>query len=89
MKTLTSVDDVIDALGGNVAMVSRGFAKGPQHISMWRSTQRLPAKTYVIMLEELRSFGFTAPPSLWGMLEPKNGWRNWNQSRRRRLQRAG
>lgn len=70
-------------------MASRGFAPSSHHISMWRAAKRMPARTYVIILEELRTFDFTAPPSLWGMAEPKNGWENWNRNRRRRLQRAG
>jgi hypothetical protein len=33
--------------------------------------ERFPADTFLIISEELKTSGKTAPPSLWGIVEPE------------------
>lgn len=70
MKTLTSVDEVIDGLGGTFA-VARIPALGttPQAVSNWRKAERIPAKKYLVLTAQLRQRGFNAPASLFGIPE--------------------
>lgn len=70
MKELTSVDDIIDTLGGTFA-VARIAALGitPQGVSNWRKRGRLPAEKYLVMTAELRRRGYTAPAAIFGIPE--------------------
>lgn len=65
---LLTVDQVVDALGGTVAVADL-TGKKPQQISLARKSGRLPTDTFLIMGEQLRQSGFQAPPRLWGMKE--------------------
>lgn len=69
MEQLQTVDQVIEKLGGTVE-ASRLAGVYPSQISTWRSTGKLGAKTYLILQDALKSRGYTAPASLWGMIEP-------------------
>lgn len=72
---LTTVDDVINALGGSTTLVTMGCAKSTQVISNWRANGCFPARTYVLMMRELAEFRCSAPYTLWSMMEPLH-WDN-------------
>ena len=64
---LSTVDDVIDALGGTYETARLLDLKYPQPVSQWRKRARLPADKFLIMQSELEKRGKTAPPELWGI----------------------
>lgn len=69
-KNLGTSSEVIDALGGTSA-TARLTGRKPQHVTNWRASGRLPADTFLIVKKELKAIGHDAPPSLWGIKEPK------------------
>jgi hypothetical protein len=69
---LTSTGEVIDALGGNVALADMLTLKNHQAVSNWRRYVNFPPRTYVAMQEGLAEVGKTAPASLWGMIERRS-----------------
>lgn len=73
LTELTTVDDVIDALGGTGATARLLGCKSMRPVSNWRSRGRLPADKFLLMQQALRDRGKTAPPSLWGIAPPSRG----------------
>lgn len=71
MRELKTIDEVLKELGGLTA-AGRLVGLTAQHINNYKAAGRFAPKTYVAFTEELRNRGFTAPRSLWGMLEPVN-----------------
>jgi hypothetical protein len=69
-EALRTATDVIKALDGTTA-VARLTNRKPQHVTNWRATGRLPAKTFLIISRALAERGMAAPPSLWGIEEPE------------------
>lgn len=69
MDELTSTSDVMDALGGNLAVAELTGSK-PKAVWNWRGFETFPSNTYVAMTEALLAKGKTAPASLWGMKMP-------------------
>jgi hypothetical protein len=69
LRELDSVDAVLKELGG---LTKAGELVGAtaQTINHYKLTKRFPPKTYLVFTEALRAKGFTAPASLWGMVEP-------------------
>lgn len=69
MDELSTTSEVLDALGGNVAVadITSSTAKA---VWNWRGFDTFPSNTYVAMIEALRLKGKTAPASLWGMKLP-------------------
>jgi hypothetical protein len=71
---LASVDAVIDALGGTHelarALSGRGRKVLPQSVSNWRTTGRMPARHYLVMIEALHAHGADASSQLWGITPP-------------------
>jgi hypothetical protein len=65
-KILTSVDTVIDTLGGNLA-VAKLFNTAPSAVSNWRGTGRFPARTYVLIQTELDKKNLLGSDGLWAM----------------------
>jgi hypothetical protein len=64
---LTTVADVIEALGGN-ASVHAQFDRTHQDTTNWRATGFFPMKLYVAMTEALAQAGKPlANPKLWRM----------------------
>ena len=63
---LLTASDVVEALGGSTA-VSRLTGRKIQAVSNWKSFQRFPANTFIVMKEALRESGKDAPDWLWGM----------------------
>lgn len=58
--------DVIDALGG-YDDVARMVGVGYTAVVNWKSANRFPSDTYVLMQDELKLRGRAAPAHLWGM----------------------
>lgn len=69
MKELLKTSEVMDALGGNIAIAELTGSK-PKAVWNWRKFKTFPSNTYVAMSEALREKGKTAPASLWGMRSP-------------------
>jgi hypothetical protein len=65
---LSSADEVIDALGGTVA-VARLSGRSKQAVSSWRSNKRLPSNSYLLLSAALRERNLSAPAALWNMTE--------------------
>jgi hypothetical protein len=69
-RTLQTVDQVIDKLGGTVRTSELAGVR-PSQVSGWRSAKRLGTKSYLVLKQELETRGFTAPAKLWGIDEPE------------------
>jgi len=67
MQELMTLDEVLEELGG-----TQGAAQltglHPNAVKNWRTYGHFPAKTYLVMIEELARRRKSAPRSLWGML---------------------
>ena len=68
-RTLQTVDQVIDELGGTVR-TSEIASVRPSQVSGWRSAKRLGTKSYLVIKQELAKRGLNAPARLWGIDEP-------------------
>ena len=68
-ENLDSVSAVFTALGENPGMEALTGSKAST-ISMWRSVDRFPSNTYLVITGALHAIGKAAPASLWGMKEP-------------------
>jgi hypothetical protein len=66
MKILETTTDIIDLLGGNVA-VARLTSTTPKAVSNWRGFNRFPADTFLVIKTELVRIGHYAPDHLWSM----------------------
>lgn len=71
MDELLTTSDVMDALGGNLAVAELTGSK-PKAVWNWRGFDTFPSNTYVAMTAALLAKGKTAPASLWGMKQPAN-----------------
>lgn len=67
MRTLTTVPQVLDALGGNAAVRRLLELKNPNVVANWRWRERLPPRTYLTLSDALKRKRLKAPPSLWGL----------------------
>ena len=67
---LTTVAEVIEQLGGPTA-VGRIAGRSAQSVVNWRAAEKFPADTFLILDAALKQRDLSAPPSLWGMLEPE------------------
>jgi hypothetical protein len=68
MRTLTSIEEVIDALGGTKAVAELTKRSSPSAVPNWK-TRKFPPNTYAIMKAALQAQGADAPDSLWNMME--------------------
>jgi hypothetical protein len=66
---LLTVDEVLDALGGDKA-VGALFGYSTETATNWRRRGYMPPNTYVTIIARLKP-KFSAPASLWRMAEPK------------------
>ncbi len=69
MRKITTVREALNAAGGYraaAAILHTNYAV----VCAWAHKDRFPAKTYKFK-EFLRTQGFTAPDSLWGLTEPR------------------
>lgn len=69
MKELATAAEVIEQLGGPTA-IGRLVGRSAQSAVNWRTAGRLPSDTFLILQAELRSRDMSAPPAVWGILEP-------------------
>ena len=69
MRTLNSVADVVDVLGGRAA-VARMTDRTTQAVTNWKAAQRFPSWTFLLLRQELASRGYAAPASLWSISDP-------------------
>lgn len=81
--TLTSVDDVVDALGGTVKVAALAEV-GKSAISTWRARGAIPAEYFLRVSAALRDLGKRASP---GVFKLKSPMRKRAQSGPRRLKR--
>lgn len=68
---LTSIDDVIRALGGLKQVADLTGRRSPSAVPMWKQRGAFPSNTYAVMIEALQERGKTAPATLWGMKSPE------------------
>lgn len=61
---LSSVSDVIAALGGNPE-IAKLCEVGVTAVSNWRTSNQFPAHTFPIIHRELAARGFSADVGLW------------------------
>jgi predicted SpoU family rRNA methylase len=69
---LDSVDAVIEALGGPMAVV-RLTGRSRQSVTNWRAAGNFPPTTFHVMTTALEAAGRRAAPRLWRMDEPVTG----------------
>lgn len=69
-KQLNTVDEVLDSLGGNAAVMTITGVVTPQAISNWRWRQRIPSRHSSPIADALKARNLTAPRRLWGMTPP-------------------
>lgn len=69
MRTLNSIEDVIDELGGIKAVAELTNRASPSAVPNWKLRKAFPTDTYAIMKSALQDKGATAPGELWGMPE--------------------
>lgn len=69
LRPLETTKQVIDALGGNAAVRELTGLRTAQAVWEYVNRGNFPPKTFVVMQEALRDRGFSAPASLWQMLE--------------------
>jgi hypothetical protein len=70
MRELKTAADVFDALGG-IAKVAELTGVKYNAASNWKSFNRFPARTLLLIQTELDAMGLRADPDLWGMLRPR------------------
>ena len=69
---LSSARDIIEKIGGKdgngpIAVLT---GRKTQHVTNWKSEDRLPADTFLIVSAKLAELGYRASPKLWGITEP-------------------
>ncbi len=69
LRTLNTAAKVMEVLGGNRG-VQQLTGRTANAVCNWRAFKRFPSNTYVAMTSALKASGYTAPPSLWRMVEP-------------------
>ncbi len=66
-KKLQSVDQVVEAIGrGRVKELT---GKDSTHLCNWSASGFFPPPTYLVLNDELKRIGCSAPPALWRMIE--------------------
>ena len=69
LKRLTTIEEVVDALGGNREVAALTGRKSAHAVSMWKDRGAFPSNTILIMQAALKSHGKSAPSELWGVPE--------------------
>jgi hypothetical protein len=67
---LTTTSQVIEALGGS-ARVAVITGRKVNAASNWLKFETFPSDTFLVMQQALMATGYTAPASLWAMVEPE------------------
>lgn len=66
--SLTTTAEVTEVLGGFRKLAEITGCK-PKAAWNWKSFNTFPSNTFVTMRDALKAAGYTAPPSLWSMIE--------------------
>lgn len=69
MPKLSTVKDILRALGPRQVDVSRRYGVSVSVVNNWISRGRIPARYFLIMSHDLLLVGQTAEPSAWGLAE--------------------
>jgi hypothetical protein len=72
MKTLHSVQDVVDALGGRKAVAEIAVVTR-KALHVWVDQGRFPSKMYLVLNDALAKRGFEADVSLFSFSPPTEG----------------
>lgn len=72
LAELDTVDAVIEALGGRMA-VAELTGRLPQQVTNWRAAGTFSPTTFLVMTTALAAIGRRAAPRLWRMDEPATG----------------
>jgi hypothetical protein len=70
MRELKTAAEVFEALGG-IAGVAKIAGTSYNAASNWKSFNRFPARTFLLIQSELDALGLRADPALWGMEKPR------------------
>lgn len=65
---LKTVDEVVTALGGNMAVVMLTGSKHGSAVSNWKKLGKFPAKTHKIIKDALQERALDAPDELWKII---------------------
>lgn len=68
MQVLKRAVDVVDALGGPSA-TARLVGTTPSNVWAWKKLEKIPSKYHPRVLRLLRERNYTAPLSLFGLVE--------------------
>jgi hypothetical protein len=69
---LNSIEEVIEALGGNREVAALTGRRSLHAVSMWKNRNSFPSSTLLIMRAALKARGKSAPSKLWGVPEAAN-----------------
>lgn len=69
---LTSVEQVIDALGGTFK-AAEAAKVGPSAVSNWKARGRIPSDRFFVVTEALQREGKAASPALFGFAATGGG----------------
>jgi hypothetical protein len=67
-KHLTTVDEVIEKLGGFYSVTELTQQNYTSAVHNWQARRKFPAHTYAVLQKALHEKGLTAPKTLWGMM---------------------
>jgi hypothetical protein len=73
MRTLGSIEEVIEELGGTKAVAELTKRASPSAVPNWQIRKAFPTNTYAVMKAALAAKDATAPGELWGMPEFAEG----------------
>jgi predicted SpoU family rRNA methylase len=65
IEELTTVEQVVRALGGNRAVATITRAKNTSAVSNWKKAGIFPGKVHRVMKNALIERSYTAPDTLW------------------------
>lgn len=70
METLSTIHDVIRALGESDEEAGATVGVGLKAVQQWKHRKRLPQRKYFVIAEALAGKGKKADPALWGFEAP-------------------
>jgi hypothetical protein len=66
-RTLKTVDEVIEALGGSTTRAGRAIGTTAQVVQNWRARGYIPAENYLVVNAALSALDKSATPALFRM----------------------
>lgn len=70
MQELSTTAEVMDVLGGTTAVAALTGRKYDAAWN-WKTFKHFPPDTYLVMAGALMAKGYTAPTTLWRMVQPE------------------